>query len=248
MASLPAGDEPPAIWALVPIKRFERAKERLAHSLSAGERRALMLAMARDVLTALSKCRRLAGTLIVSRAPEADALAQAFGAERFAESPGVGLSPALEQAAGHLRRHFHAAGLFIVPADVPLIEAGEVDALVHGHRQVTLLPDERREGTNGLICSPPGVIAFAFDGRSFKPHAQRALAAGIRPRILPVSGFSLDLDRPRDLAALLRRGPGSQTGIYLQKSGIAERLAGLEGDPPKPGQAISRQRKQPLEP
>lgn len=234
MKEMQTESENPAVWALVPIKRFEQAKRRLASLLDAKERRALMLAMARDVLTALSKCRRLAGTLIVSRAQEADALAQAFGAERFAESPGAGLSAALEQAAGHLRQHFQAQGVFIVPADVPLIEAGEIDALLRAHAAITLLPDERREGTNGLICSPPGAIALAFDGQSFKPHAERAFRAGLAPRIVPVSSFSLDLDQPRDLAALLRRGPGSQTAIYLQKSGIAERLTGLgerEGKP-----------------
>ena len=43
------------MWAIVPIKTFERAKQRLADVLSEEERRALMLAMARDVLTCLSR-------------------------------------------------------------------------------------------------------------------------------------------------------------------------------------------------
>ncbi|HCD27329.1 MAG TPA: 2-phospho-L-lactate guanylyltransferase, partial [Gammaproteobacteria bacterium] len=47
------------MWAIVPIKTFERAKQRLADVLSPAERRALMLAMARDVLTSLSKSRQL---------------------------------------------------------------------------------------------------------------------------------------------------------------------------------------------
>ena len=40
------------MWAIVPIKTFEMAKQRLANVLSASERKSLMLAMARDVLTA----------------------------------------------------------------------------------------------------------------------------------------------------------------------------------------------------
>jgi 2-phospho-L-lactate guanylyltransferase (CobY/MobA/RfbA family) len=39
------------MWAIVPIKTFERAKQRLADVLNEEERRSLMLAMARDVLT-----------------------------------------------------------------------------------------------------------------------------------------------------------------------------------------------------
>ena len=77
------------MWAIVPIKTFDRAKQRLANVLNAEERRSLMLAMARDVLTCLSKSTQLSGILIVSRTSEADALAQSFATERFAESPGL---------------------------------------------------------------------------------------------------------------------------------------------------------------
>ena len=66
------------MWAIVPIKTFERAKQRLANVLNEEERRSLMLAMARDVLTCLSKAKNLDGILIVSRAAEADVLASAF--------------------------------------------------------------------------------------------------------------------------------------------------------------------------
>ena len=90
------------MWAVVPLKQLEQAKARLASVLSADERRALMLAMARDVLTALGGSKRLKGILIVSRTPEADALAQAFATERFAEGPGANLSQALVLLAAEL--------------------------------------------------------------------------------------------------------------------------------------------------
>ena len=115
------------MWAIVPIKTFDRAKQRLANVLSEQERRSLMLAMARDVLTTLSKSTQLTGILIVSRAPEADALAQAFETERFAESPGCSLADSLQQATQHLIDHFSATGVMVVPADVPAIDAQEVD-------------------------------------------------------------------------------------------------------------------------
>ena len=57
------------MWAMVPLKGFDQAKKRLASVLTVEERRALMLAMARDVLSALSRSERLTGILIVSRAP-----------------------------------------------------------------------------------------------------------------------------------------------------------------------------------
>ena len=115
------------MWAIVPIKTFERAKQRLADVLNEEERRSLMLAMARDVLTCLSKTEHLTGILIVSRASEADVLASAFSTERFAESPDANLASALTQAADYLVEHFNATGIFIVPADVPGINTDQVD-------------------------------------------------------------------------------------------------------------------------
>ncbi len=213
------------MWALVPVKTFDQAKQRLANVLTREERRALMLAMARDVLTELARSSTLTGILIVSRTPEADALAQTFGTERFAESPDADLQGALTQASHYLTSQLGATGVFIVPADVPLIRAAEIDDLVSAHTDVTILPDVEHLGTNGLICSPPDRIGYVFDGQSFKPHVDAAFAAGVTPRIVPATGFALDVDTPHDIVELLQADPASQTAIYLDRSGIAQRLA-----------------------
>ena len=215
------------MWAIVPIKTFDRAKQRLANVLSEEERRSLMLAMARDVLTCLAKSSRLSGILIVSRTPEADALAQTFATERFAESPDANLAEALQQAASYLITNFEADGVMVVPADVPGIDSDELDRILSAHEHVTILPDAENTGTNGLICSPPLCMPYIFDGKSFKPHVDAAFACGITPRIVPGTAFSLDVDLPDDLVAVSRHAPHSQTAIYLDKSGIMARLERL---------------------
>ncbi|MEM7097541.1 MAG: 2-phospho-L-lactate guanylyltransferase [Pseudomonadota bacterium] len=212
------------MWAIVPVKTFDRAKQRLANVLSEEERRALMLAMARDVLTCLSTSTQLSGILIVSRAPEADALAQAFGTERFAESPDANLAESLEQATQHLIANFQATGVIVVPADVPGIHPAELDEILANHESVTILPDTDNIGTNGLVCSPPLCMPYVFDGRSFKPHVDGAFAAGITPKIVPNTRFVLDVDTPNDVIEVLTQAPDSQTSNYLTKSGIAQRV------------------------
>ena len=224
------------MWAIVPFKALEAAKQRLASLLSPAERRDLMLAMARDVLAALCQSSRLSGVLIVSRTAEADALARAFATERFAESPDADLPGALRQASSYLKEHFQARGVMVIPADVPLITAAEIDQVLEVHRSdapepsVTVIPDSDNLGTNCLILTPPDAIDFIFDGRSFKPHVNAAFAKGITPRIAPTRGFQLDIDTADDLRELLRSGRTTQTGTYLEKSGIAGRLSAVDND------------------
>ncbi|MBL8307282.1 MAG: hypothetical protein JNM33_11340, partial [Rubrivivax sp.] len=43
-----------SLWAVVPVKPFARAKQRLAGELSGAQRAALAACMLRDVLTALA--------------------------------------------------------------------------------------------------------------------------------------------------------------------------------------------------
>lgn len=237
------------MWAIVPLKALEDAKRRLASVLTPGERRDLMLAMARDVLGALCQAKLLTGILIVSRTAEADALAQAFSTERFAESPDANLPGALTQAAAHLTTHFGARGVVVIPADVPLIRPDEIDELLAFHSPeagdgatsggvtrggaVTVVPDADHVGTNCLILSPADAIDFVFDGKSFKPHVDAAFAAGLTPRIVPSRGFALDIDTADDLRTLMALGPRTQTGTFLEKSGIAERLLDIDNGEPE---------------
>jgi 2-phospho-L-lactate guanylyltransferase len=221
------------MWAIVPLKALEDAKQRLASLLTPGERRDLMLAMARDVLAALCQSKRLTGILIVSRTPEADALARSFSTERFAESPDADLPTALTQASAYLMENYAATGVMVVPADVPLLDANQIDEILEGHDQVTVIPDGENLGTNGLVLSPPDVIGFVFDGKSFKPHVDAAFALGITPRIVPAAGFTLDIDTADDLQALLSAGTTTQTGTFLEKSGIASRLEDADNGEPR---------------
>jgi len=218
------------MWAIVPLKTFSEAKQRLAAVLSEEERRSLMLAMARDVLGALCQCRQLTGVLIASRTQEADALAQAFNTERFSESPDADLPTTLKQASEYLTRTLKARGIMVIPADVPLISPVDIDRILAGHDRVTLIPDADNLGTNCLIASPPDSIPFVFDGRSFKPHVDAAFAAGITPAVIPSRHFALDIDTADDLRALLAQAPTTQTATFLVKSGIAERLRASDND------------------
>ena len=59
--------------AVLPVKRFTAAKQRLAEGLEPWARQVLAEAMVRDVLTALGRVRGLGGVLVVTNEPRASA-------------------------------------------------------------------------------------------------------------------------------------------------------------------------------
>ena len=186
--------------------------------------------MVEDVLETLSRVPGLSETVVVTRDERASALAERYGARVLTEPANDGQSAAVERAAAALE----SAGtdrLLQVPGDVPGASVDEIAAVLAAHAgtedgepAVTLVPAHDRRGTNCVLCSPPGVLPFAFGHDSFGPHCRAARERGIAPRILPLPGLGLDIDTPDDLRAFMARPARGRTLDYLRASGIAERL------------------------
>ena len=70
--------------AVLPIKRFDDAKQRLDKTLNAGTRKALAEAMVSDVLHALRRSERIDKVVVVTGENGAEALARAYDAETIA--------------------------------------------------------------------------------------------------------------------------------------------------------------------
>ena len=218
------------IGAVLPVKDTGDAKQRLAGLLTAAERQRLALTMAEDVLETLTQVPGLSNIVVVTRDKGATTLAARYGARVLTEPSNDGQSAAVERAAKALSRD-GADALLQVPGDVPGTSVTEVEAVLAAHEgaggdgpAVTLVPSHDRRGTNCVLCSPPGVLPFAFGHDSFGPHCEAARARGIAPRILPLPGLGLDIDTPDDLRAFIARPTAGRTLDYLRESGIAERL------------------------
>ena len=211
----------PRIWAMVPFKGPDGAKERLGAYLSPGERRDLTLAMVRDVLDALTRA-SLQGVLIVSRSPAAAVLAREFGTEVYADTAND-LTGAVTEAGAFIADR--ADGTMIVHGDLPLLTNDEVNEAIREHRDITLLPDSHEIGTNCIIATPPNAMTYQFDGRSFKPHTALARAAGFEPRIVRLPGFALDIDTIDGLRSFAALESDTRSGRYLLETGVASRLA-----------------------
>jgi 2-phospho-L-lactate guanylyltransferase len=192
--------------AILPVKTFGRAKQRLGDAID--DRPQLAAAMVADVLDALAEVRGLDGVIVVS----ADDIVGPGGGVEWVHDP---LEAGQSSAAARGVRAAVARGaarVLLVPGDCPALDAAEVDALLTGAEPgVVIVPDRHGSGTNALLLDPPTVIAPAFGPGSFARHAALAAGAGARVRVGRLPSLELDVDTPGDLAALqaaLRGGGG----------------------------------------
>jgi 2-phospho-L-lactate/phosphoenolpyruvate guanylyltransferase len=216
------------IWAVVPVKEFEGAKQRLGPALSPGERRALAAIMLEDVLDAVSAVRELAGLLVVTVDPAAASLAGRYGARIVTEGAREGHTGAVTAAARLLVREGRA-GMMTLPGDIPRASSAEIAATLAAHGSApafTIVPAHDDLGSNTIVCSPPDAVPLRFGEDSFYPHLDAARAQRIEPLVVRHPGIGMDIDNPVDLVAFLRMSPAlpTRTLAFLKQSGLAARL------------------------
>ena len=188
--------------AVVPVKPLRRGKSRLAAVLSVQERTQLNRYLFKHTLEVLKQVPEIERTLVVSRDSAALALAREFDAHTLQEQSGSQLNSALQRATILLRTSA-VSTILVLPADLPLLSAEDVQALLDalpGPPGLVLAPSANGMGTNGLVVSPPGAVAFAYGANSFSQHVALARAAGVPVAVVERPGLARDLDWPQDLA------------------------------------------------
>ncbi|MGH2866730.1 MAG: 2-phospho-L-lactate guanylyltransferase [Solirubrobacteraceae bacterium] len=217
--------------AILPIKSFDQAKQRLRDALGPAPRAALVQAMFSDVLIALGRTTQIERVLVVSSDHGAQRIAEGYGAI-VVDDDQRGHNQAASRGIAHALK-LGATRALLVPGDCPLLDPGELDALITRHtepRSVVIVPDRHGTGTNALLLSPPNALGPAFGPLSRTRHEQKARAAGLTPATVTVSTLALDLDTPEDLVAIeaaLRSGHGGAAhtrGMLAQLARIRERL------------------------
>ena len=219
------------VAALMPVKGFRNAKQRLSSVLSCAARELLAEAMFRDVLRQVRLARGLAGTFVVTGDDAVGAIASAAGAEVIREKVENGETLAVDFARAELKRA-GCESVLIIPGDMPLVRASDVEYVV---AQVPidaaapfalLVPSHDRLGTNALLLAPPDVIKLRFGYDSFTFHLSQLTAQGLPARFIENEHIALDIDEPRDLERFLSYGltDGEATQVALKL--LAEQYAG----------------------
>ncbi len=175
--------------ALVPLKLGAGGKSRLAVALSEGERRSLALQLAQHVITQLARVPAIEEIVVISR----DVLPEL--PVRHLPDQGRGLNGELDAAAAAI-----GGNLLVIHADLPLVQAGDIAALLDAAEAsgAAIGPDRHGTGTNALALAPIRTgFRYAFGPGSFAAHC--ALLEG-QLAIVERDGLACDIDTPADLA------------------------------------------------
>jgi 2-phospho-L-lactate guanylyltransferase len=224
------------VWAAVPFKGPTGSKRRLSGLLDERERARLSLAMLDDVLETLLAMSSIERVLLLRPAGAQHVPSQSSRLTIVRESAGGdgqgagdNLNGAIRQAQ-RLARTEGADSLLIVPADLPMVDADDLMALLQAARSapVVIAPDRRSGGTNALLLSPPDALGPSFGEASFERHRRLAGAAGLSQVVVDRAGLSLDLDTPADVAVLLTDdGRPGRTARFLRDLKVQSRLDDL---------------------
>jgi len=209
--------------AILPVKRFSAAKQRLGAGVEEALRDALVRMMLADVLDALAATPAIELTIIVSGQPPLPDWSRPgvmVVEDRLEEGQSAAASLGVERA---LHEGFER--VLCVPGDCPALSPSQLQELLAAPAadgpEVVIIPDRHGSGTNGLLLTPPDVIAPSFGPGSFERHRSLVLASRATLRVQRPSSLLLDIDTDVDLQALRRLLAGSTGGARRTRALLA---------------------------
>jgi 2-phospho-L-lactate guanylyltransferase len=177
---------------LVPVKRLDEAKSRLAESLDPGERAELVQELLAHVLSVVSRAGVGPVTVVSAEHLELD------GVPRFDDRS----LPWNEALAAAMTEVVREPVVVIVAADLPLVTHDDVRALLAATPECGLAIARAADGgTNAVSMRPPGRVTTHFgEPGSAAVHERAAWMVGGDAHVLDLPGLAFDVDTPDDLA------------------------------------------------
>ena len=179
------------IAVVVPLKRFDLAKNRLRRSEGLD-----VTALAHQLATSVIQHSAPHHVIVVSESREVSEFARALGTEVF-ESRARDLNEAVQGACATLGDRFKQ--VMVVHGDLRYpsgLGSFFPDA------GITIVTDHHQRGTN-VLALPTGVdFKFSYGPDSRRRHESEADRLGLECRVITNSPWSFDVDEPHDLKDL----------------------------------------------
>ena len=142
---MPTADALPRTAAVLPVKRFALAKQRLAASLTEALRHELARAMVADVLLALAQTRSIELTIVVTREDSVAAAAHEQGALVVRDTAEEGQSAAVALGVERAVKE-GVQRVLCIPGDCPALDPEELESLLQQGARKPLVSRPAPEG------------------------------------------------------------------------------------------------------
>jgi 2-phospho-L-lactate guanylyltransferase len=207
----------PTTWVVIPVKPLRGALRRLTPALEAPVRQELQVAMLTDVLSACAGAAELAGVMVVTSDPRAREMAERIAGARVVpdHAPPRGMNAAVVRGLVAVAAAGAEAAL-VLTADLPLAQPEDIAQLLAAAPpgpSAVLVPSRDGTGTNAMLLRPPAALSPRLGPDSLARHHAQAERRGLALALVELPRLALDIDTPRDLAALMARGG---TGATLE--------------------------------
>ncbi len=215
------------ICGILPVKAPGESKQRLGELLTAAERAELACLMFDIAFRELMVARGLNRVVVASSDEEVLSRAAAGGASVIRESSQSGHSSSADAAVRHCMAE-GATTVLLMPIDVPLVRAYEIEALLQmalslEPPRLVIVPSADGTGTNAMVRTPPDLIESRFGPNSFAAHVERARERGATVHVTRPRGLVFDLDTPEDVATYLALSPAGALADFLRPVAVAAR-------------------------
>jgi 2-phospho-L-lactate guanylyltransferase len=201
------------IDALVPLKRLDYAKTRLASVLDPPTRVRVMQALLDHTLAQVKAAPSIRSVTLVSSAVEAPSIAAQHGVAHF-DDRGLPWNDALAAA---IAETVTSDAVAIVSADVPLLTQDDVEQFVAALTESgAVIARATDAGTNAVAMRPAGAMptTFGVEGSAAR-HAELARESGLSAVIVDIAGLAHDLDTAADLEEVLRHAMSDELRAVL---------------------------------
>lgn len=207
------------IFAIVPVKKFEKGKSRLASLLDIRTRVELGGLLLDSTLRTLKNATTISNTIVVSSDTYAKTIAKTYGATFLDEGKDTGVNNAVALANDHCIQA-DADATIVVPQDLPLALSEDIDTICNAaknwHKCLIICPSARYDGSNALLRRPPKLIESYYDDNSFDKHINAASSAGAKIKIILLHRIMRDLDTVEDAQYLIQKPSTSKPLVYLR--------------------------------
>jgi 2-phospho-L-lactate guanylyltransferase len=206
------------IFAILPVKSPQNAKQRLKGFLAVEQRETLARMLYEQTLSALCQAQGIDRVVVATSDVAVAEHAKTSGALVFEEHEQVSHSVSADAACLRAMQ-MGASTVLLVPIDVPTVTPADFSQLAASARPgLIVVPSSDGTGTNALVRTPPDCIESRFGPGSFRAHLDQALSKGLCADVLRVPGLMFDIDTPEDVAELLAGPHESQVSSYLRSA------------------------------